>query len=122
VGFTDSHHGRATSRRTEQDRAVQWRRTWSASSGEQVPAPVAYFERSWLDEEWSRGCYTGMMLLSSFFTLGPALREPVGLIHWAGTETAVIWNRYIDGAIRSGEDAVLAGLRAPAAAAQAGAR
>ena len=56
------------------------------------------------------------------FTLGPALREPVGLIHRAGTETAVIWNRYMDRAIRSGSDAVLAGLRAPAAAAQAGAR
>ena len=122
MGFTDSHHGHAASRRTKQDRAVQWRRTWSASSGEQVPAPVAYFERSWLDEEWSRGCHTGMMSLSSFFMLGPALREPVGLIHWAGTETAVIWNRYMDRAIRSGEEAVLAGLRAPAAAARVGAR
>jgi monoamine oxidase len=65
------------------------------------------------------------MSLSTCFTLGSASREPAGLIHWAGTETAVIWNRYMDGAIRSGEDAagaVLAELRAPAAAAQAGAR
>jgi monoamine oxidase len=29
----------------------------------------------------------------------------VGVIHWAGTETAIIWNGYMDGAIRSGEDA-----------------
>jgi monoamine oxidase len=34
---------------------------------------------------------------------GEALREPVGRIHWAGTETAEAWNGYMDGAIRSGE-------------------
>jgi monoamine oxidase len=36
---------------------------------------------------------------------GSALREPVGPIHWAGTETAQIWNGYMDGAIESGERA-----------------
>ena len=35
--------------------------------------------------------------------IGKALREPVGNIHWAGTETSDVWNGYIDGAIRSGE-------------------
>ena len=44
---------------------------------------------------------------------GPALREPVGRIHWAGTETADFWQGYMDGAVRSGERAaaeVLAAL------------
>ena len=36
---------------------------------------------------------------------GPALREPVGRIHWAGTETSGFWNGYMDGAVRSGERA-----------------
>ena len=36
---------------------------------------------------------------------GPALREPIGPIHWAGTETATKWNGYIDGALQSGERA-----------------
>ena len=36
---------------------------------------------------------------------GHALREPVGRIHWAGTETSTYWNGYMDGAIRSGERA-----------------
>jgi monoamine oxidase len=35
--------------------------------------------------------------------VGETLREPVGRIHWAGTETAEVWNGYMDGAIRSGE-------------------
>jgi monoamine oxidase len=34
---------------------------------------------------------------------GPALRPPVGRIHWAGTETAEMWTGYMDGAVRSGE-------------------
>jgi monoamine oxidase len=38
-------------------------------------------------------------------TLGEALTEPVGPIHWAGTETASVWNGYIDGAIASGRRA-----------------
>ena len=36
---------------------------------------------------------------------GPALREPIGPLHWAGTETATKWNGYIDGALQSGERA-----------------
>ena len=33
---------------------------------------------------------------------GPALREPVGRMHWAGTETADVSMGYLDGAIQSG--------------------
>jgi monoamine oxidase len=36
---------------------------------------------------------------------GPAIRAPVGKIHWAGTETSTYWNGYMDGAVRSGERA-----------------
>jgi monoamine oxidase len=34
---------------------------------------------------------------------GRALREPVGRIHWAGTETSTVWCGYMDGAVRSGQ-------------------
>jgi len=44
---------------------------------------------------------------------GAALREPVGRIHWAGTETSTFWNGYMDGAVRSGERAAHEVLRAP---------
>jgi monoamine oxidase len=36
---------------------------------------------------------------------GTALRDPVGPLHWAGTETAETFNGYMDGAVRSGERA-----------------
>ena len=34
---------------------------------------------------------------------GRRLREPVGRIHWAGTETASVSYGAMDGAVRSGE-------------------
>ena len=36
---------------------------------------------------------------------GRALREPVGRVHWAGTETATRWMGYFDGAIQAGHRA-----------------
>jgi len=47
---------------------------------------------------------------------GEALRAPVGRLHWAGTETATVWNGYMEGALLSGERAaaeVLAALGQP---------
>ena len=38
---------------------------------------------------------------------GAALRAPIGPIHWAGAETARVWNGYMDGAVGSGEDVEL---------------
>lgn len=29
--------------------------------------------------------------------------EPAGRIHWAGTETATVWNGYMDGAVQAGK-------------------
>jgi monoamine oxidase len=43
---------------------------------------------------------------------GRALREPVGPLHWAGSETSTVWNGYMDGAVRSGEAAARAILQA----------
>ncbi len=125
VAFIDAHQAHVGSLMRQPDRRAAVLADVVRIFGERAGRPVAYYERSWLDEEWSRGGYTGMMTPGTWSALGPALREPVGLIHWAGTETAVIWNGYMDGAIRSGEDAadaVLAGLKASAATAQAAAR
>ena len=36
---------------------------------------------------------------------GPLLRQPLGRVHWAGTETSTTSHGAIDGAVRSGERA-----------------
>jgi monoamine oxidase len=66
---------------------------------------IDYVENDWPAEPWTRGCYGANMGPGVLTTLGPALREPFGRIHWAGTETSPVWSGYIEGAIRSGERA-----------------
>jgi monoamine oxidase len=67
--------------------------------------PEGYLERDWQQEKWSGGCYGTLFGPNVWTRYGPALREPVDLIHWAGTETSSVWTGYMDGAIRSGERA-----------------
>ncbi|MCU0447075.1 MAG: flavin monoamine oxidase family protein [Microscillaceae bacterium] len=74
--------------------------------GKAAENPTVYLDHVWADEEWSRGCYAALMPPGGWTSYGKALRQPVGRIHWAGTETSDIWNGYIEGAIRSGERVV----------------
>jgi monoamine oxidase len=64
-----------------------------------------YIEKSWADEVWSRGCYVGYYPTGVLTGYREAMRAPVGRLHWAGTETATLWNGYMDGAIESGQRA-----------------
>ena len=50
-----------------------------------------------------RGCYGCHMPIGAWTSYGPALRPPLGPLHWAGAEYAHVWNGYMDGAVRSGE-------------------
>ena len=68
-------------------------------------SPSDYFDMDWTTEQWSRGGPTALFAPGALTEFGPALRAPVGRIHWAGTETADFWQGYMDGAVRSGERA-----------------
>ena len=70
--------------------------------GEQAANPKQYIETAWKGETWSRGGPVGIPGLNQFAANGPALRRPVGRIHWAGTETSDYWCGYMDGAVRAG--------------------
>lgn len=61
--------------------------------------------QDWSTEEWTRGCYGAHLAPGTWTQFGPSLREPCGRIHWAGTETSSVWAGYMDGAVRSGENA-----------------
>jgi monoamine oxidase len=78
--------------------------------GPEAANPIGYVDRAWAADEWSRGCYGGFMPPGAWTDNGAALREPIGSIHWAGAETATVWNGYMDGAIGSGRDAAVAVL------------
>jgi monoamine oxidase len=73
-----------------------------ARLGPKAASPEQFIETSWWDEAWSRGCSMAHLPPGALTQHGPLLREPFGLIHWAGTETATTSHGAIDGAIRSG--------------------
>lgn len=73
--------------------------------GPEALTPERYIERNWAEEEWTRGCYGCYMPPGVWTAFGPALRAPIGRLHWAGSETATVWNGYMDGAVSSGERA-----------------
>lgn len=72
--------------------------------GPQARETIGYVEKDWSTDPWSTGCITPLPpgLLGVW---GPALREPTGRVHWAGTESAEQGCGYMDGAVRSGESA-----------------
>ena len=102
LGFLDGRAARRWGSATEGERRAEVVRVFARLFGPRAARPVDYVERNWAAERWSRGCYSGAFGPSGWTDFGPALREPVGRIHWAGTETATTWNGYIDGAITSG--------------------
>lgn len=77
-------------------------------------SPEDFVEYDWLAQEWTRGCFSGHLTTGAGTTFGSVLRTPVGVVHWAGTETATEWNGYFDGAVASGRraaDEVVRALR-----------
>lgn len=73
--------------------------------GREALYPRGYAECDWGAEPYARGGYAGVAAPGFFLDHGPALREPLGRVHWAGTETAARWNGYMDGAVESGHRA-----------------
>lgn len=116
VGFLLGDRARTWSERPPSDRREQVIAAFADHFGPDAHDPIEYVDRAWSTERWSGGCYAGNMPPGTMTSLGEALREPVGRIHWSGTETATRWYGYMDGAVRSGERAaseVLARFKSP---------
>ena len=71
--------------------------------GEEARNPLSYAEQDWCGEEWSGGAPIALFPTGTLSVHGPALREPIGRIHWAGTETARQCMGFIEGAVESGQ-------------------
>uniref|UniRef100_A0A2K5XDP5 Amine oxidase n=1 Tax=Mandrillus leucophaeus TaxID=9568 RepID=A0A2K5XDP5_MANLE len=72
-----------------------------------------YEEKNWCEEQYSGGCYTAYFPPGIMTQYGRVIRQPVGRIFFAGTETATKWSGYMEGAVEAGERAareVLNGL------------
>ncbi|GAC68424.1 flavin monoamine oxidase family protein [Gordonia soli] len=105
VGFLEGRHADVGSRLDLPTRRSQVIDDLVAYFGPNAGAPIDYIERDWAEEEYSRGCYGAFLAPGTLTRFGPALRAPIGPLHWAGTETATRWAGYIDGAVESGRRA-----------------
>lgn len=110
LGFLEGRQARELGRLGADERRRAVVDCFARLFGPRAARPDAYVERLWADEEWSRGCYGGHMPTGAWTNYGPALREPIGPLHWAGAEYSTVWNGYMDGAVRSGEETARAAL------------
>jgi monoamine oxidase len=114
LGFLEGRFARHWAMRPAEERREAILAGHARLFGPRAAQPVDLVERIWAEEEWTRGCYGCLMTTGGWTEYGRALREPIGRLHWAGAETATVWNGYMDGAVSSGERAaaeVLAQIR-----------
>ncbi len=102
VGFIAGDECRVFERRgpAARDRAVLFE--LERAFGPEAGRPVELVVQHWPAEVYTRGGPVAISVPGALSGFGPALREPVGAVHWAGTETATEWCGYLDGALSSG--------------------
>ena len=102
MGFIGGDDARVWGLHSKAERSAAVLDQFSHIFGSQALNASDYIEHDWSEDPWTRGCPVGFMPTGVLTMYGPALRPPVGRIHWAGTETAEVWNGYMDGAVTSG--------------------
>jgi monoamine oxidase len=103
MGFMEAEDGRIWTRRPLAERRDAAIACFVRYFGPRAAEPIEYLERDWMAEEFSRGCYGAHFSPGTWTSYGHGLRTPVGRVHWAGAECATVWNGYMEGAVRSGE-------------------
>jgi len=105
LGFLEGHDARVQGARSAAARKKAVLESFVRYFGPKAANPRSYVEQNWANEVYTRGCYVGYTPPGVLTEFGEALRRPIGRIHWAGAETATVWNGYMDGAVSSGERA-----------------
>jgi monoamine oxidase len=103
AGYCAGPRARALAARPESERRALFLRMLTTRLGPKAAAPAEVLEQNWAEEQWTRGCSMGHFPTGVLTQYGRRLREPVGRLHWAGTETASTSYGAMDGAVRSGE-------------------
>ena len=104
LGFIEGQEARNLTRKSKRERRKAVLGSLELYFGSAARTDARdYFDKSWAEDPWTRGCYVGYLPTGVLTGYRDAIRHPVGPIHWAGTETATEWNGYMDGAVQSGE-------------------
>ena len=103
AGYSAGPRARALAGLSESERRSAFLTMLTTRLGPKAAAPLEVLEQNWAEEQWTRGCSMGHFPTGVLTQYGRRLREPVGRVHWAGTETAATSYGAMDGAVRSGE-------------------
>jgi monoamine oxidase len=106
-GFVGAAASREYARLSAAQRRQRVLAEFAEGLGNEALNATDFFDTRWPAERWSRGGPVGVYAPGVMTAYGPAIRQPLGRIHWAGTETSTYWNGYMDGAVRSGERAAV---------------
>ncbi|MET7450610.1 FAD-dependent oxidoreductase [Streptomyces sp. NPDC005574] len=103
MGFIEADEMRAYDAASTDEVRAAVLKDYATYFGDKARSPTSFVLQRWDNERFSRGGPVAFAPPGVLTEYGPALREPVGGIHWAGTETSTYWNGFMDGAVRSGE-------------------
>ncbi|CAN5864741.1 flavin monoamine oxidase family protein [soil metagenome] len=106
VGFVVGDRAKELSKLSADDRRPLLLAELARLHGPAAHQPIQLVDKDWLTDPHSAGCYVGVMPPKLLTEAASALRIPAGLIHFAGTETAVEHIGYIEGALESAERVV----------------
>lgn len=106
VAFVYADRLRRWSALPADERRAEILRTLERLFGPAAVEPLEYLEKIWPEDPWVRGGYAANPTPGTWVAHGATgWRTACDRVHWAGTETADVWNGYMDGAISSGERA-----------------
>ncbi|MEU0674872.1 FAD-dependent oxidoreductase [Streptomyces sp. NPDC006172] len=103
MGFIEADKARALDAASEAEVRAAVLKDYTTYFGEKAATPTSFVLQRWNNEGYTRGGPVSIAAPGVLTQYGPALRAPVGGIHWAGTETSIHWMGFMDGAVRSGE-------------------
>lgn len=102
LGFIEGEEARHWSEVPADTRRAAVLDAFAGFFGEEARHPIDYADKDWTSDPWTRGCYASILGPGVWTTLGENLRQPIGPLHVAGTETAIQGFGYIEGALEAG--------------------
>lgn len=105
LAFIVGDPARTWSERAEASRRLEVIDRLAAAFGPEAKQPITIVEQDWSTEVWTRGCPVANLGPGTMRAAGGLPRAPVGRVFWAGTETAVEWTGYMEGALEAGDRA-----------------
>lgn len=108
IGFVGGSNYNRWAPYTAEERKSAFLRLLVKAFGPEAAEPSYFHETDWTRQEWAMGGPVTYMPPGVLSRFGAALRDPVGRIHFAGTEASFQWSGYMEGGVRAGQKAAAA--------------